>query len=66
MKPLCTIANFKLKMSRHRKELREAPQWWIPRSWPIWPTRTSVTDWEIALLVELLLLKNQLLVCSEI
>jgi len=36
-----SFANFKLIMSRHRKELRGAPKARDPRPWPM---RKSVTD----------------------
>jgi len=38
---LRSFANFKLILSRHRKELRGAPKSAGP--WPIWPKRKSVT-----------------------
>jgi len=38
---LCNFANFKLILSRHRKELRGAPKSAGPR--PIWPMRKSVS-----------------------
>ena len=41
--PLRSFANFKLLMSRHRKELRGPPKARDPRPWPIWPMRKSVT-----------------------
>jgi len=37
------VMNFKLVMSRERKELRGAPKIAGPRPWPIWPMRKSVT-----------------------
>jgi len=44
--PLRSSANFKLVLSRHRKELRGAPKDASPRPWPIWPMRKSVTGYE--------------------
>jgi len=42
---LLSFANFKIVMSRHRKEWRGAPKAWGPMpAWPVWPVRKYVTD----------------------
>jgi len=40
---MCNFANLKLVMSRHRKELPEAPEARGLRSWSTWPMRKSAT-----------------------
>ena len=45
--PLRSFANFKLRMSRHRKNCARPQKARGPGPWPIWPMRKSVTAYVV-------------------